>query len=395
MVKKKVAVVDSVVASVPIAGSMDALVAEAGKELIPIREGKTIEATVLAVSRQRVLVDIKGFALGFVPEREFSSTVMDLKAGDSITAYVLLAENDDGYAVLSLKRADRERHMSALDAAYQKKETVSVRVKDANRGGLLVEFGNIEGFLPVSQLASAHYPKVGGDRDAIQGRLKGLVGSPLDVKVINFDPRANKLIFSEKAAGDALAEERAGELPIGQKLSGTVTGIVDFGLFVRVNDVEGLVHISEVSWDRVTNLRELFTPGLQVEVMVTDVEGGRVSLSMKRLMPDPWLEKTQGLMAGQAVSGPVVKLTSFGAFIEVAPDATGLAHISEFGLEGDQKLSDVLTVGEAASFVVKSIDAAQHRINLVPAGKSKKGQGKETATESKTETDTSDTATER
>ncbi len=353
-------------------GSMEALVTAAGKDLIPIREGKTIEASVLNVSRQRVLVDIKGYALGFVPEREFSSTVMDLKPGDTITAYVLLAENDDGYAVLSLKRADRERHMSALDEAYQNKATISVRVKDANRGGLLVEFGNIEGFLPVSQLASAHYPKVGGDRDAIQGRLKGLVGTALDVKVINFDPRANKLIFSEKAAGDALAEERAAELPIGQQLSGTITGIVDFGLFVRVNDVEGLVHISEVSWDRVANLKDQFTIGQSVEVTVTDVSGGRVSLSMKRLIADPWLGKTKDLTVGQPVTGPVTKLTSFGAFIEVAPDVTGLAHISEFNLEGEAKLSDRLTVGTPETFVVKSIDAAAHRINLVPAGKRKK-----------------------
>ena len=363
-----------VVAAVPATAgsSMEALVTAVGKDLIPIREGKTVDATVLNVSRQRVLVDVKGFALGFVPEREFSSTVMDLVPGDTITAYVLLAENDDGYAVLSLKRADRERHMGALDAAYQNKETISVRVKDANRGGLLVEFGNIEGFLPVSQLASAHYPKVGGDRDAIQGRLKGLIGTALDVKVINFDPRANKLIFSEKAAGDALAEERAGELPIGQKLSGNVTGIVDFGLFVRVNDVEGLVHISEVSWDRVLNLRELFTVGQAVDVMVTDVSGGRVSLSMKRLAADPWLEKTKGLTVSQPITGAVAKLTSFGAFIEVAPEVTGLAHISEFGLEGDARLSDVLTVGQPATFIVKSIDVSAHRINLVPAGKSKK-----------------------
>lgn len=366
--------------------SMAGLVARAGKELIPIREGKMVEASVLNVSRQRVLVDVKGYALGFIPEREFSSTVLELKPGDTVTAYVLLAENDDGYVVLSLKRADRERYMSALDDAYQKKATVSVRVKDANRGGLLVEFGNIEGFLPVSQLASAHYPKVGGDRDAIQTRLKELVGKLLDVKVINLDQRANKLIFSEKAAGDALAEERAAELPIGQLLAGVVTGIVDFGLFVRVNDVEGLVHISEVSWDRVANLRELFKVGQAVDVMVTDVEGGRVSLSMKRLAPDPWVAKTAALAVGQPVTGTVVKLTSFGAFIEVAPEITGLAHISEFGLVGEQRLNDVVTVGQPADFVVKSIEAAQHRINLVPAGKSKKRQSSETETgESKVE----------
>ncbi len=352
--------------------TMASLVETAGKELIQIREGKMVDATVISVTRQRVLVDVKGFALGFVPEREFSSTVLDLQPGDPITAYVLLAENDDGFVVLSLKRADRERYMKSLDDAYQKKETVSVRVKDANRGGLLVEFGNIEGFLPVSQLASAHYPKVGGDRDAIQGRLKELITKMLEVKIINFDPRANKLIFSEKAAGDALAETRAAELPVGQKLTGVVTGIVDFGLFVRVNDVEGLVHISEVSWDRVTNLRELFKPGQNVDVMVTDVEGGRVSLSMKRLASDPWVEKMSELKVGQPITGNVAKITSFGVFVEVLPEVTGLAHISEFGLEGDKRLSDVLTIGQPADFVVKSIDQAQHRINLVPAGKSKK-----------------------
>ena len=390
---------DKIVKVVP--GSMEALVEAAGKDLIPVREGKMVEATVLNVSRHRVLVDVGGMALGFIPEREFSSTVPDLQPGDALTAYVLLAENDDGYVVLSLKRADRERYMTSLDAAFAKKETVGVRVKDANRGGLLVEYGNIEGFLPVSQLASAHYPKVGGDRDAIQNRLKDLVGKMLEVKVINFDPRANKLIFSEKAAGDALAEERASELPVNTKLTGTVTGIVDFGLFVRVNDVEGLVHVSEVSWDRVTNLRDLFKVGDSVDVMVTEVEGGRVSLSMKRLSTDPWLDKTKNLTVGQPVKGNVVKITSFGAFVEVAPDVMGLAHISEFGLEGDERLGDIVKSGEPADFVVKSIDANQHRINLVPAGKSKKekkvkkgSKAKDEATEEVTEKEESTEKTE-
>jgi len=367
---------DEVKTPAPAQGSMQALVDAAGKELIPIREGKMVDATVLQVSRQRILVDIKGFALGFIPERELSSTAAGLKIGDTLTAYVLLAENEDGYAVLSLKRADRERYVTALEAAFAKKETVNVRVKDANRGGLLVEFGNIEGFMPVSQLATAHYPKVGGDRDQIQHRLKDLIGTMLDAKVINFDPRANKLIFSEKAAGDALAEERAGELPIGTKLTGSITGIVDFGLFVRVNDVEGLVHISEVSWDRVTNLRELFNVGDSVDVIVTDVTGGRVSLSMKRLTSDPWVEKVASLKIGQPITGTVSKVTSFGAFVEVAPDVLGLAHISEFGLSGEERLADVVKTGEPADFMVKSIDMAQHRINLVPAGKSKKTKTK-------------------
>lgn len=351
---------------------MTTLVDEAGRELIPIREGKMVEGTVLNVSRQRVLVDVKGFALGFIPEREFSSTVVELKPGDPITAYVLLSENDDGYVVLSLKRADRERYTKALDEAYQKKETVSVRVKDANRGGLLVEFGNIEGFLPVSQLASAHYPKVGGDRDAIQTRLKELVSKLLDVKVINFDPRANKLIFSEKAAGDALAEERAANLPIGDRLTGTITGIVDFGLFVRVNDVEGLVHISEVSWDRVTNLRDLFTIGQSVDVVVTEVAGGRVSLSMKRLAVDPWVAKMASLSVGQVIHGRVAKLTSFGAFIEVLPDVMGLVHISEFSLTGEERLNDRYPVGSDLDCAVTSIDPDHHRINLAPASQGKK-----------------------
>jgi ribosomal protein S1 len=347
---------------------MTALVDNAGRELIPIREGKMVEGTVLNVSRQRVLVDVKGYALGFVPEREFSSTVLELKPGDPITAYVLLAENDDGYVVLSLKRADRERYTKALDDAYQKKETISVRVKDANRGGLLVEFGNIEGFLPVSQLASAHYPKVGGDRDAIQTRLKELTSKLLDVKVINFDPRANKLIFSEKAAGDALAEERAATLPIGERLTGTITGIVDFGLFVRVNDVEGLVHISEVSWERVTNLRDHFHLGQSVDVMVTEVTGGRVSLSMKRLTVDPWVTKTAALTVGQTIHGRVAKLTSFGAFVEVLPDVMGLIHISEFSLTGEERLSSRFPVASQLDCSVMTIDADHHRINLAPVG---------------------------
>lgn len=366
--------------------TMEALAEELGDSLIPIQQGTTIQATVTSVSRSRIIVDVRGIALGLIPGREFSSQARDLKPGEELAAYVLVAENDDGYVILSLRRADKERHLASLEELFKNKETAQVLVKDSNRGGLVVEYGNIEGFLPMSQLSSSHQPR-GRDRDA----LKPLIDTTLTVKVITFDPKANKIVFSEKAAGDALAEERANELKVGQELAGNVTGVVDFGIFVNIGNLEGLVHISEISWDRVENLERMFSIGDEVKVQVISIEGGRVSLSIKRLMPDPWQTAIKQFQPGQTVTGTIVRLSPFGAFIEIAQDVVGLMHISEFGARSEEELGEKAKAGDTSQFQILSIDTSSRKVALAyPDDRRPEAAKKTAAARQRPETPSSD-----
>ena len=342
--------------------TMDDIAKELGDNLIPIKHGMTVKGTVVSVSRNRIMVDLQGIALGLIPVREFSSTAQDLKPGEELSAYVLVQENDDGYVILSLRRADRERHLASLEESYEAKQPVSVRVKDINRGGVVVQHGNIEGFLPISQLASQHYPR--GGRDRIQDGLRALIGKEIMAKVITFEPKANKIIFSEKAAGDSLAEERARKLTLGEELTGNVSGVVEFGIFVNLGDIEGLVHISEISWDRVQDLDRLYKIGDEVKVQVISVEGGRVSLSIKRLTPDPWQQAINAFKPGQIAEGKVVRLSTFGAFIEIGKEIVGLMHISEFDASTQEELEQKVHIGDTDQFQILSIDKESRKVAL-------------------------------
>ncbi len=346
------------------ATTMDELVQDEGIDLVPFKSGQVIEAEVISASRNKILVDLKGLTVGMIPAREFSPEAFSLKPGDTVLAYIITLENEDGVAVLSIRRADRERIWRTVKEKQESGEVVTITVADINKGGLLVDFNGVEGFIPASQLSAAHYPKVAeSERDQIVNRLRELVGKTLSVKILSYDQQANKLIFSEKAAGEADVAERVKELPIGERLTGEVTGVVDFGIFVRVAEVEGLVHISEISWEKIDNLRERYQVGDKVEVVVIGVEGSRVSLSMKRLQDDPWQKKIDNFKVGQTVDGEVTRVTPFGAFVRLTDGVDGLVHISELG----EKLTDpheVVNLGQSYPFEILSVEPMAHRISL-------------------------------
>lgn len=344
--------------------TMDELVQTEGVDLVPFKSGQVIEAEVISASRNKILVDLKGLTVGMIPSREFSGDASDIHPGDKVLAYVITLENEDGLAVLSMRRADRERIWRTVKEKQETNEVITVKVVDINKGGLLVDFTGVEGFIPASQLSAAHYPKVSeSERDQIMNRLRELVGKTLSVKILSFDQQANKLIFSEKAAGEADVAEKVKDLPIGERLTGEVTGVVDFGIFVRVGEVEGLVHISEISWEKIDNLRDRYKVGDKVEVVVIGVEGSRVSLSMKRLQDDPWQKKIEALTVGETITGEVTRVTPFGAFVRLMDGVDGLVHISELG----EKLTDphdIVSVGQSYPFEVLSIEPMTHRISL-------------------------------
>lgn len=350
--------------------SMKDLVERAGFSLVPFKTGDSIEVNILSISREKIIVDVNGLNLGIIPEREFSAEIADLKAGDQIFACVLSPENDDGYVVLSLRRADRERLWKILTEKEKSGEPVSVYIKDANRGGLIVTYGEIEGFLPVSQLSAKHYPRVqGGQTEQIIQKLNKLIGQVLKVKVISFDRPNNKLIFSEKQVSSDEMDVRIKDLKTGDQVKGKIIAITDFGLFVEFTipktdeTAEGLVHISEISWGKVASLERDFKVGQEVETMIIGLEPGRISLSIKRLLPDPWKKLAKQYKTGLLIKGEVTRVTPYGAFVKISDDIEGLVHVSELA-DKKKKPEEVVKTGKKYDFSILILDPEAHRLSL-------------------------------
>lgn len=326
--------------------------------------GDTVAGKVISVKKHEILVDLGAQGVGLVPRRE-ASFVRNLNEGDDVTASVIEAEMDDGYVLLSLRKAVKDKGWDEIQAKLDGGETVEVTPFDANRGGLLVEYEGIRGFLPVSQLSAEHYPRVGSsDKDEILQRLNSLVGKNIRVRILDAIKKDNKLIFSEKEAiKDGLAE-RFAELKVGDTVKGVVTGVVDFGVFVNVDGIEGLIHISEISWERVNNPSDYVKIGDQIEAKIIAIDKERLSLSMKQLVEDPWLSEVETLKKGSKVEGTVTRITPFGAFVQISPAVEALVHVSELGEGSDVDPEKVFTLNERKSFKVLDIDKEGRKISL-------------------------------
>lgn len=341
--------------------TMAELVELMGDKLIPFNQGDIVEVTVLSSSRDNIMVDVAGLATGIIPEKEFSTTTIKTQPGDKIQAYVVSTENDNGYVILSLKKAERERIWNMLEQRNNEGEVISVRIVQANKGGLVAEYNNMQGFIPVSQLSAKNYPRVGGDKLKIKKKLSELIGVTLPVKIISYDKNAKKIIFSEKAVVDSDLEEKAQKFEIGQKVKGKITGIVDFGLFVDIGELEGLVHISQVSWQRINNLKDYFKVGDEVEAEVVNVDAGRVSLSIKKLLPDPWQAEVKTLEIGGKTKGTITQVTPYGAFVRLSDNLEGLFHVSQMG---GQKPEELVKEATSYDFEVISIEPELRKISL-------------------------------
>jgi ribosomal protein S1 len=357
------------------------LIEEMGDNLLPFAEGDMVESSVLAVGGNRIWVDVAGQSLGFIPEKEIT-TRTGLKIGDKIFSTVLSMEDDEGNVVLSMKRADREKYWLDMEKAFADGSAVVAKITDANKGGLMTDIGGIMGFLPVSQLAPVHYPRVsGGDKDEILNRLRKFIGTEFTVKVITCEKDTSKLIFSEKAVKAEEVKAKIDKFAVGDIVKGNVTGIVHFGLFVSIDpEIEALVHISEVSWSHVDDLHKLFKVGDEIETEVISVDDGRVSLSIKRLLPDPWVKAAAKYKVGDVVEGEVTKKTPYGAFVALDEEISGLFYNTKL-LFNDGGAESPMTVelGKKYTFKITSIEAENHRLGLTIEVADKKAK-KEKAT---------------
>ena len=347
--------------------TMDDLLATAGENVKKEVTGDAVTGKVLSVKKHEILVDLGSQGVGLVPRRE-ASFARNLEIGTEVTASVIDAEMDDGYVLLSLRKAVKDKGWDEIAVKLEAEEVVEVTPFDANRGGLLVEYEGIRGFLPVSQLSAEHYPRVGSaDKDEILQRLNSLVGQAIKVRILDANKKDNKLIFSEKeAVKDGLAE-RFAELTVGDVIKGVVTGVVDFGVFVNVDGIEGLIHISEISWERVNNPADYVKVGDTIEAKIIAIDKERLSLSMKQLVEDPWLSEVESLKKGSKVEGTVTRITPFGAFVQISPAVEALVHVSELGDGNEVDPEKVFTLNERKSFKVLDIDREGRKISLTIA----------------------------
>lgn len=344
--------------------TMDELLKEHEASFKKVNTGDTVKGTVLSVKKHEILIDLGQQGVGLVPRRE-ASFARNLNVGDEVTTSVIEPEMDDGYVLLSLRKAVKDKGWDEIQSKLEGSEVVEVTPFDANRGGLLVEYEGIRGFMPVSQLSAEHYPRVGSaDKDEILQRLNSLVGKSIKARILDANKKENKLIFSEKEAiKDGLAE-RFAELKLGDTVNGVVTGVVDFGVFVNVDGIEGLVHISEISWERVNNPSDYVKIGDIVEAKIIAIDKERLSLSMKQLTEDPWISEVDALKKGSKVEGTITRITPFGAFVQISPAVEALVHVSELGEGSDVDPEKIFTLNERKSFKVLDIDKEGRKISL-------------------------------
>jgi len=328
-----------------------------------------VEGPVVAVGRARVFVDLHPFGTGIIYGREYLSareTLKNVNIGDIIAAKIVGTETAEGYMELSLREARQALMWSDAEAALQKKTVFTLPVSDANKGGLIITWNGIAGFLPASQLSAAHYPRVAdGDKEKVFAELKKMIGTTVDVMIITANPKEQKLIFTEKGAGGS---ERAGlveKYRVGEILEGVVTGATEFGVFVKLEEgLEGLVHISEMDWALVENPKTRFRAGEAVKVKVIDVKEDKVSLSIKALMDDPWKVAGEKYKKDQRVDAVVIKYNKHGALASIEEGVAGLVHVSEFGSEDE--LRSKLELGKVYPFTISFFEPKERRMTLKP-----------------------------
>lgn len=342
--------------------TMDELLADS--DVKHLESGEVVEGVVSSVKKHEVWIDLGAKGVGVVMRREIGHGQV-LELGQKVTVSVIDPELEEGYALLSMKRAAKDRGWDELKRIFESQEIIEVTPYDANRGGLLVELEGIRGFLPVSQLAAGHYPRVSGaDKDEILQKLNALVSKAIRVRVLDVSRKDNKLIFSEKEAVKDDMQARFATLKVGDVVEGVITGVIDFGAFVNVDGIEGLIHISEISWERVEDPRKYVKVGDTVKAKIIAIDKDRLSLSLKQMSEDPWLQEVKAFTKGDIVEGKITRITPFGAFVQLSPSVEALVHVSEMSDDETVDPQQIFQLNEKKQFKVLDIDTENRKIAL-------------------------------
>jgi small subunit ribosomal protein S1 len=338
------------------------------KETIRPKLDELVEGPVIAVDKAAVYIDLPPYGTGVIYGREYNAAkdlIKKTNIGDVIKAKVVEVENDDGYVELSLKEAKAALLWNEAEQAIKDKTIFELTIKEANKGGLIIDWQGVSGFLPASQLKPEHYPRVeDSDKDKILYELKKLIGTKLAVSMISANPKDGKLIFSEKESNPQERQEVISKYAIGDELDCEVTGIVDFGVFLKIEEgLEGLVHISELDWGLVEDPRALFKLKDKVKAKIIDIKEGKISLSIKALKENPWKSFDGSLKRGDIVKGVVIKYNKHGALVSIKEGVAGLVHQSSLG--GEAKLKEALQLGRTYPFTVTLFEPKDQRMTLV------------------------------
>jgi len=340
----------------------------------PPEIGELVEGPVIALDKAAVYIDLAPLGTGIIYGREFiiaRDVIKKINIGDVIAAKIVDNSHKEGYYELSLKEARQALIWSEAEVAIREKKVLDLPVKEANKGGLLIEWQGIVGFLPASQLKAEHYPRVtDGDKDKILEELRKLVGTRIQVSIITADPKEGKLIFSEKGSEHKEKEKIVSKYEVGDDVEGAVTGVVDFGVFVKLEEgLEGLVHISEIDWGLVDDPRNFVKVGQNIKAKIIEIKDGKISLSLKQLKPNPWLEAGKKYKKDDTVSGVIIKFNKHGALASIEEGVAGLVHVSDFGSE--DKLRKALELGKTYEFKINLFDPKEQKMALSFVGEKK------------------------
>lgn len=334
----------------------------------PLQTGKIVEGKVIGTGRSSLFLDLGGFGTGIIYGKEFYDAKDELKGlnpGDSLFAKIVEIDNEEGYVELSVSEASNQLTWERLKEKKDKGELIKVKILNANKGGLMAEISNVPAFLPVSQLSPEHYPRVeNGDGEKILQEIQKFVGEELEVKIFDIDPKQKKLIISEKAKENEKIKESLKKYKLGDVVDGEITGITDFGVFIKFGEenLEGLIHISELDWQLIENPSDIVKIGEKIKAKIINISDERVSLSLKALKKDPWEGIEEKYKKGDIAEGKVNKINPYGAFVQLEPKIQGLCHVSEF--ETQPKMEEKIQAGNNYKFQILSIDPKEHRMTL-------------------------------
>jgi len=340
------------------------------KEEIKIPKiGDIVKGMVISASKSEVKLDIGGVMVGIVRGSELyreSPEYANLKEGDEVEATVVDLENENGELELSFSYAGHQKAWATLTSALENQEIIKVKVKEANKGGLIVSYGQISGFLPVSQLSPENYPRVGGgDKSKIFEKLKSFINKELEVKVMDLSEKEDKLIVSEKLAWSDKQKDVISQYKPGTVVAGSVTAVTSFGVFISFGEgLEGLIHISELAWQRIENPADIMKVGDKIKAEIINIDGAKIFLSAKKLIADPWKKVKEKYQLNNQIKGAVLKVNPFGLFVQLDNDIHALAHISSLGLKSGEKIADKFEAGKQYDFYIISMEPSAHRLGL-------------------------------
>ena len=344
-----------------------------------VKIGEIIEGKIVGKGKSSVFLDLGPIGTGIIYGREYHEAkehLKKLKTGDKVFSKILDFDVEGGYIDLSASGALKKRSFDTLKETKETGELIKVKILGANRGGLTADLFGVAAFLPVSQLSREHYPKVkGGDKLKILKELQSFIGQEIEVKILDLFPDKGQIILSEKAKDLEKMKDISDKYNVGDVVDGEITGITNFGAFVKfpvslsskdsdketIEELEGLIHISELDWKIIADPAEIVKAGDKVKAKIVDISNGKISLSLKALKEDPWNGVNEKYKEGKVVSGKITKLNPFGSFVQITKEIQALCHISEFE---DKKMEEVLEIGEEYQFKILSVDEKKHRMNL-------------------------------